>query len=77
MTKVERDAIDRIGTQSFNGPELMRRKARQAVKAGVHVMIWELGQDVSPPSHESGLLSALGQALRDAEGTEAGVEGEL
>ena len=46
------------------GPEMMRRKAELAVKEGVHIMIWELGQDVSPPSHESGLLAAIGKARR-------------
>ena len=42
----------------------MRRKAELAMKEGVHIMIWELGQDVGPPSHESGLLAAIGRALR-------------
>jgi|LauGreStaDraftv2_3_1035109.scaffolds.fasta_scaffold163807_1 hypothetical protein len=46
---------------------MMRRKTELAVREGVHIMIWELGQDVSPPSHESGLLAAIGGALKSVE----------
>ena len=66
--KGERDAVDLLGSQYFNGPSMMRAKAELAVREGVHLMVWELGQDVSPPSHESGLLRALGAALRGHHG---------
>jgi hypothetical protein len=56
-----------VGHQYFNGPEMMWRKAALAVREGVHVMVWELGQDVSPPTHPSGLLAALGAGLRRSE----------
>ena len=66
--KGERDTVDLLGSQYFSGPSMMRAKAELAVREGVHLMVWELGQDVSPPSHESGLLRALGAALRGHHG---------
>ena len=73
-----RDEVDLVGYQYYNGPEMMRRKAALAVREGVHVMVWELGQDVSPPSHPAGLLAALGKGLRNAEEEiEANLKDEL
>lgn len=54
---------DLVGTQSFNGPNTIRRKTTYAWQQGLGgVMIWEVGQDAHP-SNERSLSVAVSQSV--------------
>ncbi|GAX76386.1 hypothetical protein CEUSTIGMA_g3832.t1 [Chlamydomonas eustigma] len=60
----KRHAVDELGAVFFNGRSTLKQKAELAIREGLGgIMIWELGQDISPPSHESALMSGLGEAI--------------
>jgi chitinase len=60
----KRHAADELGAIYFNGRSILQQKAELAIREGLGgLMIWELGQDISPPSHDSALMSGLGEVV--------------
>jgi len=56
--------MDMVSNWYYNGPRMMKRKARLAYDRGLGgIMIWELGQDVRPDAKGS-LLAALDEEVK-------------
>lgn len=56
--------VNELGSQYFNGADLIGQKVKLAGKAGAHIMVWELGQDEL--MHPLSLLRAAGHAKNES-----------